>query len=198
MAIGLNIKTKENLIRLWQSHDPRNHELAFQMLGGIDLEDDDFGWLWDFYQNFPTQNTRRTTLLNFPNISEKDVIKGRILDILLMSSPITQNIFSTFKKNNSIRIPYTTSTTIPPSLFSQTFDIEEFIWQDGEIQSIPTEIIQFQSLKRLDMRRQPIEFIHHHIAELPLLEEIYLISTSFLPPELIDRADIEIYTDAPY
>lgn len=193
----MNKTVQDNLLRLWKSNDIKNHDLAFQMLSGLELDIEDGVWLWEIYHDLTLKNTRRTTLVNFPNISKRDIIKGRILEILLQIDIINEKILASFIQNKILRLPYCTSEIIPSIIYKLT-DIEHIIWQDGELKEIDEHIISLQGLKRIDFRRQPIEYIHPNVAELPLLEEVYLISTSFLPPELSERHDVDIYTDAPY
>lgn len=196
--MNLNDKAKDNISRLWKSKEIRNHDLAFKMLDGFQLHTTDVIWLWEKYHSFQKKNTRRTTLINFPNISDEEILKGKILDKILSSEHLIIPEMNHFISSNQIRLPYCTIEYIPKSLHHFKNDIQSIIWQDGEVKILDENIILFQGLKRLDLRRQPIEFIHPNIAELPALEEVYLISTSFIPEELSERHDIEIYTDAPY
>jgi hypothetical protein len=193
----LSIKAKENLLRLWKSNDIKNHDLAFQMMAGLFLEEEDLLWLWETYEVLHSSESKYVTLRNLSQLSKEDILRGRILSILLENEIIANRVVSSFYKKDNIRIPYATLTTFPTCLYTYS-NVQELTWQDGELKEINEDIIQFQQLRRLDLRRQPIEFIHPVIADLPLLEEIHLISTSFLPEELSERQEVEIYTDAPY
>lgn len=198
MAIILTSKAKENLLRLWKSTDQQHHNLAFQMLDGFDLHSEDYQWLWDCYYSVNTNKPHHATLINLSQINPREFLQGRILAVLLENEDIAHSIFKTFFKHSILRMPYVARTSFPSSLYTFPHVIEELIWQDGEIKEIDENIIQLKQLQRLDLRRQPIEIIHPAITDLPFLEEIHLISTSFLPDEFMDRKDIEIYTDAPY
>ena len=189
---------KENLTRLWLSDQSQNHDLAFQMLVGFTLDKEDAWWLWNTYQSFQSQTKERITLLNLAQLSKTDIRNGKILAILLENGLVANIVLHSFFKKNVVRIPYTTLQYIPSTLYTFANTLEELIWQDGEIKEIDENIIQFQQLRRLDLRRQPIEMIHPILADLPLLEEVHLVSTSFLPQELSERNDVDIYTDAPY
>ncbi|MGK0391302.1 MAG: hypothetical protein ACI94Y_004064 [Maribacter sp.] len=193
----LNTKVKENLLRLWESKDIRNHDLAFQMMVGLSLDEEDLLWLWEVYEILHSLESKYVTLRNLSQLSKEDILRGRILSILLEHEIVANRVVSTFYKKDNLRIPYNTLITFPVCLYTYS-NIQELTWQDGELKEINENITQFQQLRRLDLRRQPIEFIHPAIADLPLLEEIHLISTSFLPEELSERQDVEIYTDAPY
>lgn len=193
----LNTSVKNNLLRLWKSKDIKNHDLAFQMIAGLALEEEDLWWFWETYNALHSPEPKYVTLRTLSQLSKEDILRGKILSILLENEIISDRIVSTFYKKDNLRIPYSTLTTFPRCLYNYS-NIKEFTWQDGELKEIDENIIQFQQVRRLDLRRQPIEFIHPAIADLPLLEEVYLISTSFLPEELSERQDIEIYTDAPY
>lgn len=193
----LSVAAKENLLRLWRSKELKNHDLAFQMLEGLSLEEEDLLWLWKTYEELESPEPRYVTLRNLSSLSKEDILRGRLLSILLENEIVANKLVNTFYKEDKLRIPYNTLTTFPSCLYAYS-NVQELTWQDGELKEINEDILQFQQLRRLDLRRQPIEFIHPAIAELPFLEEIYLISTSFLPEELSERHDIEIYTDAPY
>lgn len=197
-TIMLTNTAKENLLRLWKSRDIQHHDLAFQMLAGFSLENDDLHWLWKCYHSLQPEQMQHATLRNLSQLNPNEIVQGRILSILLGKEDFAHRILSTFFRHNILRIPYSSLNVLPLHLYTFPHIIKELIWQDGEITAIDEHISQFKHLQRLDLRRQPIEFIHPNIALMPALSEIHLISTSFLPDELMDRKDIEIYTDAPY
>lgn len=194
----LQADIRNNLQRLWESHTPDHQELAYEMLKGLDLDIEDYEWLWELYLNWSSIQSRRTTLVNFPNITENDIKKGRMLAYLLISPIGKQIVQEHFIKNEILRLPYCTIEYIPQCILDSSHLINQLIWQDGELLTLEASIDTIRRIRRLDFRRQPITSIHPNIALLPHLEEIYLISTSFIPPELSERMDIDIYTDAPY
>jgi len=191
-------KVKENFLRLWQTDDLKNHDLAFSMLDGFHLSANEMEWLWTVYNKIQSNSSRRTTLVNFPNVSKADVLKGRILEILFSSKKCPIGILAAFRYSQGFRMPYCTIKHIPDILLSIGKDMETLTWQDGELERIDKNIIALEGLRSLDLRRQPITYIDAAIAQLPRLEEIHLVSTSFIPQELSERHDVEIYTDAPY
>ena len=198
MAMILHLQARDSLIRLWKSMNSANHDLAFEMIKGLNLQNEDLLWLWDTYQSWESKPYRKTTLTNFPNMSQDDILKGRILSIILESNIGESIIRQYFFNHQSLRLPYNTLEHIPSCLTILSPEVQQWVWQDGELLEIGENIIHFQGLRHIDFRRQPIQYIHPNVALLPHLEEIYLVSTSFLPPELSERHDIEIYTVAPY
>lgn len=188
---------RQNLLRLLSSPEAKGPQLALRMLSGMRLTPNDLHWLWEAYQQH-SQPKERITLQSYPAISQKERIWGGVLAILLQQEPALNGVWSHFRSHNGLRIPYNTLEQWPASLSAYAPDVEELVWKDGEITQIPAEIRAFRKLRHLDLRRQPIVDIHPHIALLPCLEELHLVSTSFLPDELLERHDVEIHTDAPY
>ncbi len=191
--------TKQNLSRLLASPKKENQDLAIQIISGLKLTEDNSAWLWEKYLSLPS-HLQSYTIRHYPFLDDLEILKGKILGHLLDHSPrnTQEEILSHFQKENVIRLPYTTHTLLPSCLFRTAWMIEELIWQDGELQSIDENIIQFPNLRTLDFRRQPIEHISPRIAEMESLESIHLVSASFIPPELAESQHIEIIIDAPY
>lgn len=197
--MAVNNKVKENLWRLWASAEVANHDLAIHLFLGLKPTLVDYEWLWQEVLPFVNQQKKeRTRLANFPNISTSDILQGKLLAILLEQEQIVPAVAAHYTQHNRLRLPYTSLEYIPKTFVQIASTIQEFIWQDGELTRIDEHIIHFKNLRRIDFRRQPISFIHPYLATLPMLEEIHLVSTSFLPDEMLDRSDIEIFTDAPY
>lgn len=191
-------KIKENLWRLWSSADVANHEVAIRLFQGIQPTLEEYKWLWhDIFPKISSLKQERTNLANFPNISIWDALQGKLLTLLLQQEEISVSVLNHYTQHDRLRLPYTTLEHIP-NTFQPMAYIQEIIWQDGELTRIDENIACFKNVKRIDFRRQPITFIHPNLATLPQLEELYLISTSFLPDEILDRRELEIFTDAPY
>ncbi len=191
--------TKQNLSRLLESPKKENQDLALQIIEGLKLTEEDSAWLWEKYLSLQSHQ-QSYTIRHYPFLDDVEILKGKILGHLLDYAPrnVQEKILGHFQKENTIRLPYTTHTILPNCLFDTAWMLEEITWQDGELQSIDENIIQFPNLRKLDFRRQPIEYISPRIAEMESLESIHLVSASFIPPELAESQDIEIIIDAPY
>ncbi len=196
----ISSKVRENLIHLWSSPEKNSQELAFQLLDGIRLSKDDLNWLFGVYQKRYTQNSGYSTLKHHQHISEKEILNGRIFSFILKQEPslIPDYFWSFYYSDKTLRLPYALTHTIPTYIFEQFSDIQQLIWQDGELESLDESLLLLKHLEVLDVRRQPISQIHPSIALLSQLKEIYLVSASFIPPELAERDDIEFFIDAPY
>lgn len=197
----LNHHNKKSLLQLWQTDNIKNYELAFKILEGFYLEEKDYEWLIEMYQNFQKNIPQQSfTLRHFPQISTREILNGYFLQKIFQSniSTIEQYIFEIFHHNNTFKLPYIPIQKIPLFIYEKGKDIQQLIFQDGILDEIGAEILLMENLRRLDLRRQPITHIHPNIIKNKNLKEIYLVSASFIPEEIHERQDIEIYTDAPY
>ncbi len=197
MKLSEEIRT--NLIRLWESKDSKNRALAFQLMGGYPMDDEDGTWLYRFYQSLGNEEKAYSTLKHHHFLSDLEILKGRILEILLDSgNDVVDLILQEHRNNGCLRLPYTTHQEIPSCIIERGTELRQLIWQDGELEHLGREILALEHLEMLDLRRQPITYIHPEISDLQTLKEIFLVSASFIPPELSERGDVEFFIDAPY
>ncbi len=185
--------------RLLMSEDKASQTLALEILSGAELGDPEIKELIPLWMTLIMEPGKVRSQWHQPQLTDNERLAGKILGLILKQNHSKEalRLLESFVSHDRLRLPYCALEAIPEILFSLE-NIKEIIWQEGELLRLDERLLHFKGLERLDLRRQPIEFISPALAELKNLKELHLISTSFLPQELSEKQDLEVYTDAPY
>ena len=201
------ISTEElqKIEQLLESKEAINLELALTLLSSFALDEEGANWLWQYYQQLIESKKINKTTWSFEQLYTTGTLDNQptkasyILTILLEQAPypIQSKIIQSFIHNKTLTLPRNELETLPAIIF--TFPTIEYLtFPSGNLKNITADIEKLQTLKIIDVRHQPLTFIHPNIGLLPKLEELWVRNAAFISDDVREIPQLDIYVEGAY
>jgi hypothetical protein len=169
-----------NLLNLLKTNELKNWDLAFQLLLGGGMTDDDFLWNWAKIMgkiNKSPQGFYFCLKFNFLTMLQNR--KNADLDNLAIDE-LPENLFK-LTNLRKINLNQNKLKTLP-DLFAQLPKLKSLSLDSNLLEDLPDSLFELPELNYLDMSHNPIEKMSPNIQKLKNLKSLWLIDT-LIPEE---------------